>query len=518
MAGHTLSTDERGARRRLMHALKVEWALLESWDPLSNDHQTGIRAGEHHHSEPQAGCSECIAFLVVRYHRSLDDLMDPEQLSKLRTEISQKIDQVYFLDPGDKDAIRLIRSEVRDPHPWGASQVARDPRHPIQEDAREDDMTGVSENAFQEFYAWQLEIFRTRIAKGNVVGDGRINIDNEMNREDGLPLPWVCYPPLYGAFPSFSGSDKGPWFMCDCQRSAVRRIHDAGGKVSRLIAECVGGNLSDDPVKNITWREAICHRCTKQVPGIGTFLYPPDSIAPDFSWKDGYILETPPRWGMYTQISFYELGIKPKGPYGLLRPEHHPASVNHGWDFDFNNPDTSVRSMVERVINADKERLRYVDEFNRRTNFVVASQVVTDAVDETRIARLQLWRHIENDVRSLFGISPVGSTGKQEQVLYELVKEVFEGHQIQRNVREKWLEYLELDIWIPELKLGIEYQGEQHFRPIEHWGGSERLNEQQKRDARKKELCRKRGITLVEFFYYEKLNLKLVKEKLVPGF
>ena len=47
---------------------------------------------------------------------------------------------------------------------------------------------------------------------------------------------------------------------------------------------------------------------------------------------------------------------------------------------------------------------------------------------------------------------------------------------------------MELDIYIPDLKLAIEYDGIQHFKPIEFWGGKEAFEKQQQRDQLKNKL------------------------------
>ena len=60
---------------------------------------------------------------------------------------------------------------------------------------------------------------------------------------------------------------------------------------------------------------------------------------------------------------------------------------------------------------------------------------------------------------------------------------------------------MELDIWIPDLSLAIEYQGEQHYLPISHWGGEGALNENQRRDSEKVSACKDNGITLLTLDY-----------------
>ena len=61
------------------------------------------------------------------------------------------------------------------------------------------------------------------------------------------------------------------------------------------------------------------------------------------------------------------------------------------------------------------------------------------------------------------------------------------------------------DFFLPKLNILIEYDGAQHFRPVESWGGINELNEIQKRDREKNELARMYGIGLIRI-PYTKLN------------
>ena len=49
-----------------------------------------------------------------------------------------------------------------------------------------------------------------------------------------------------------------------------------------------------------------------------------------------------------------------------------------------------------------------------------------------------------------------------------------------------FLRGLELDIYIKDLRVGIEYQGLQHYKPVKHWGGEGALKELKIRDRKKK--------------------------------
>ena len=68
----------------------------------------------------------------------------------------------------------------------------------------------------------------------------------------------------------------------------------------------------------------------------------------------------------------------------------------------------------------------------------------------------------------------------------------------------KWLKNdgnLYLDFYLPKYNLAIECQGEQHYKPIKHFGGEPEFNITQIRDKKKKELCDKHNIKIL---YYAK--------------
>ena len=56
---------------------------------------------------------------------------------------------------------------------------------------------------------------------------------------------------------------------------------------------------------------------------------------------------------------------------------------------------------------------------------------------------------------------------------------------------------LDLDIYFPDFNIGIEYQGAQHFQPVEIFGGEEGFKKNQERDKRKKKLCKQNNCILI---------------------
>lgn len=56
---------------------------------------------------------------------------------------------------------------------------------------------------------------------------------------------------------------------------------------------------------------------------------------------------------------------------------------------------------------------------------------------------------------------------------------------------------LRFDHYVPELNLCIEYDGEQHFKPVDFFGGEKTYNDTLARDAVKNSYCEKNGINLL---------------------
>jgi hypothetical protein len=123
-------------------------------------------------------------------------------------------------------------------------------------------------------------------------------------------------------------------------------------------------------------------------------------------------------------------------------------------------------------------------------------------------------KEAENIVRAKIGYFKIGGKWKSETILYTIVQNLFSNYKIKRHFRPKWLEGLELDIYVDELNLGIEYQGQQHFSAIGKFGGEEGLKKVQERDKRKKEICDNVGIKLLYFLHNEFLSSELVSKKI----
>ena len=102
----------------------------------------------------------------------------------------------------------------------------------------------------------------------------------------------------------------------------------------------------------------------------------------------------------------------------------------------------------------------------------------------------------------------------REDKLYRLVTRLFPTKTIRREASPRWLGRQRLDIYLPELALAIEHQGEQHYRPIEAFGGEQAFAKSQERDERKRILCRENDITVIYVRFDDPLTFPSLRSRL----
>jgi len=107
---------------------------------------------------------------------------------------------------------------------------------------------------------------------------------------------------------------------------------------------------------------------------------------------------------------------------------------------------------------------------------------------------------LQNKFRVSNGIPKIGEGWVSETELFYKIKEYFSEIEVKQHGRTKWLGKQHIDIWIPKYRIGIEYQGEQHQKPIEFFGGEEGYIKNKERDERKKRLFKENNSSLVEVF------------------
>ena len=98
------------------------------------------------------------------------------------------------------------------------------------------------------------------------------------------------------------------------------------------------------------------------------------------------------------------------------------------------------------------------------------------------------WRLARTKIRTkLTAEGVIKPKWKHELSLFHAVRRLYPDTLYQ--YRPDWLGRQSLDLYIPSLRTAIEYQGIQHYLPVEFFGGEEALTQRRDLDRVKKELC-----------------------------
>lgn len=111
-----------------------------------------------------------------------------------------------------------------------------------------------------------------------------------------------------------------------------------------------------------------------------------------------------------------------------------------------------------------------------------------------------LVRDAENRARQSAGLPEVGGGWVSEKRLLNELRAAFPEEAIHHQVRPLWLRPQSLDMVFAGRNVAVEYQGVQHSRPVDYFGGEDAFLNQQLRDGNKRALCRTHGMTLIEVF------------------
>jgi len=334
---------------------------------------------------------------------------------------------------------------------------------------------------------------RAKTQHSVVIAEGAISKEN-------LPHPIVHYPGPVGVFFAFQENEYSDPLFCGCAKEAIEhylvllktdsvflqvsrhhpnRLAIWGHDFPLFFSDVVqkANAQSDDEISDLLqFGNKLCHECNQAVP---TYRYCSSQYGSPFEQH----------YGWYINKQAYEYGIEPLHPN--INKKFCPQEILDLIKLDI--VDTPVQ--YRELISVDREKAK-----------ALWKSYTTQ--------KHQIWNIIESEVRLKFGHKRVGEAWSSETILYYIISSLFSGKQIHRHYRPDFMNGLELDIYIEDIKLAIEYQGVQHFEPIEHWGGLKSLKELKKRDKMKANLCKLVGIDLVYFNYDEPLCEDSVKSKL----
>ena len=323
---------------------------------------------------------------------------------------------------------------------------------------------------------------------------------------ENLPYPIVLYPGFYGAFFGFQKEAITPICLCSCSKKAIlnyirlKRAKILGGsyvdpckrfilssnEFPKMLAEDLvktNAPSNEKIVEFLSFKDNLCHECNNIIP---TYRYCHEMYGGQF--KQTY--------GWYIKKQGYNFGVSFGGP--LITNEYGPDRKGpHLFQVITSECPNCILSLLK------SNEIHHVDEEN---------DIVDYTIDINQINGIH--HIIENEVRSKFGHKNVGESWINETMVFNIVKSLYPEFHTVHHYRPSFLNGLEIDVFIPELNLGIEYQGIQHFKPLPHLGGKEAFEKLQFRDELKRILCQKQGIRLIYIDYNEDVSESLILSKI----
>jgi hypothetical protein len=142
---------------------------------------------------------------------------------------------------------------------------------------------------------------------------------------------------------------------------------------------------------------------------------------------------------------------------------------------------------------------------------------IKHVVEKAVLNQLRLILKKSEDLyREEIGMPKIGEGWISETELFYKIKDVFANHEVLHHGNPEWLGRQHLDIYFPILNIGIEYQGLQHYEPVEYFGGKEAFERNLERDEKKRMLCKSNSCALIyvnEKYDFESV-VKEIKEKI----
>jgi len=107
---------------------------------------------------------------------------------------------------------------------------------------------------------------------------------------------------------------------------------------------------------------------------------------------------------------------------------------------------------------------------------------------------------------------PVCKESKGEREVRNILKKNGIDFEYQKSFCDlKMVNCLSFDFYLPEYDMCIEYDGEQHFRPVDYWGGKEGFEKRKLYDKEKNDYCKLNNINLIRISYKD--NIKIILKR-----
>ena len=156
--------------------------------------------------------------------------------------------------------------------------------------------------------------------------------------------------------------------------------------------------------------------------------------------------------------------------------------------------------MYEAIGNDDYHR-------ERMDSILVVEHAV---IEQLRVLLIEA----EDLYRESIGVAKSGEGWINETALFYKIQNHFKNYKVVQHGHPKWLGKQHLDVYFVDLNIGVEYQGIQHYKPVDFFGGEEGFAQNQERDERKRRLCQENACPLIyvdEGYVFEEVASSIQK-------
>lgn len=133
-----------------------------------------------------------------------------------------------------------------------------------------------------------------------------------------------------------------------------------------------------------------------------------------------------------------------------------------------------------------------------RQNLIYGLESIKYVVEKAILNQFRfILKKAEDLYREEIGMPKIGEGWISETELYYKIKDKFTDYEVIHHASPDWLGRQHLDIFLPQVNIGVEYQGIQHYEPVDFFGGHETFAKNQERDERKRKLCENNNCYLI---------------------
>lgn len=360
--------------------------------------------------------------------------------------------------------------------------------------------------------------------------DEYVKLNTLKNRNKSFKINNSEYPFMdtTGSYPGFKTKKSGEIYMCSCIKSALRKDIDLINKsaigyedsfhfdlvwyLGALLPRDVFRKLDYDTLfkfnsdnniyadklfEQINFKDNICRFCNVKHNKKYSKLTFEEFTDLKLFYKHQILNE------LNTYSGFYFLGGIRRVQY--IVNEYKQIKNNDKFKIEVKET-TMFLEDINKVVPLD------MDYYDEKMKFDSSKNYYREFIEEKK-----QFEDIDLVAKERLGYGKAIGRWKREEELYSLIKKIYNKYNIIYQYRPTFLldeitkGQQSLDIYIEELKVGIEYQGKQHYEPVEIFGGEEGFKNTVKRDQKKLEVCQQNGVKIAYIKYNEKFTLNNIK-------